>query len=429
MPRTILAENLSKVYQLGERSQSTMLREVVAGAFKRKNAVEKRTLWALKNLSFEIQQGELVGIIGRNGAGKSTLLKILSRITCPTSGRMQVDGRVASLLEVGSGFHDELTGRENIYMNGSILGMKKREIDQTMDAIVAFADLGKFLDTPIKRYSSGMRMRLGFSVAAHLSPDVMFVDEVLAVGDVGFQRKCLGAIRDLGQSGRTVLFVSHNLAAVENLCRRAIWISDGEVKKDGDSREVIRAYLSSMGTSDKTGLDLTTIKQRKGTGAARLTRLQILDINGEPRRVIHSGDSVTFRLHYECKRPVPNLLFGVRIYSSLGTLITETNTYSTGLEMEASPRRGYVDVDIDFLNLMPSSYHISIWTATVFEWHDLLDNVTALEVEASDYYGTGRGIESRFGLMFLPCRWKRGEGEEPFDGSNVADLEQRPVLQ
>jgi lipopolysaccharide transport system ATP-binding protein len=422
-------ENLSKRYTLGERNQSTMLREVIASAFRRQKAEDQNTLWALKNLSFEIQHGELVGIIGRNGAGKSTLLKILSRITYPSSGRIQVDGRVASLLEVGSGFHDELTGRENIYMNGSILGMKKREIDGAMDAIVAFADLGRFLDTPVKRYSSGMRMRLGFSVAAHLSPDVLFVDEVLAVGDVGFQRKCLGAIQELGENGRTVLFVSHNLAAVENLCRRAIWISDGEIKQDGESREVIRAYLSSVGNSDKGGLDLTTIKDRKGTGAARLTKLQILDTNGDLRHMVHSGDSVTFRLHYECKREIPNLLFGLRIYSNLGTLITETNTHSTGLEMETSPQRGYIDVDIDFLNLMPGSYHIGVWTATVFEWHDLLENVTVLEVEGSDYYGTGRGIEARFGLMFLSCRWKRGDGEEPFGEPRAALVANGPALQ
>jgi hypothetical protein len=174
---------------------------------------------------------------------------------------------------------------------------------------------------------------------------------------------------------------------------------------------------------------LTTVKQRKGSGAARLTKLQILDLNGDPRRTAHSGDSVTFRLHYECNRPIPNLLFGVRIYSSLGTLITESNTYSTGLEMEASPRRGFVDLEIDFLNLMPGSYHISVWTATVFEWHDLLDNVTALEVEASDYYGTGRGVESRFGLIFLPCRWKRGEGEEPFETPQDIDVQHKAVVQ
>ena len=221
-------------------------------------------------MSLEVEQGEVVGIIGRNGAGKSTLLKVLSRITYPTSGRVEVRGRVGSLLEVGTGFHDELTGRENIYLNGSILGMKKRETDAVLDRIIEFADVTEFLDTPIKRYSSGMRMRLGFAVAAHLSTDVLFVDEVLAVGDVGFQKKCLGAMRELGGGGRTIIFVSHNMAAVENLCKRTIWISDGQVKQDGDTKEVIRAYLNSFDATDKQALDLAAVRERDGHGGCSL---------------------------------------------------------------------------------------------------------------------------------------------------------------
>src|SRR5271157_118321 len=275
MPRSIVVENVSKSYRLGE-AHATMLREVLMGSLRRlagRAPAPSRSLkWALDGVSLEVEQGEVVGIIGRNGAGKSTLLKVLSRITYPTSGRVQVDGRVGSLLEVGTGFHDELTGRENIYMNGSILGMKKREIDAAMDQIIEFADIGEFLDTPIKRYSSGMRMRLGFAVAAHLCTDVLFVDEVLAVGDVGFQKKCLGAMRELGSGGRTILFVSHNMAAVENLCKRTVWISDGQVKRDGDTKDVIRAYLSSFGAEQSRTIDLSSVQERRGTGAARFSK-------------------------------------------------------------------------------------------------------------------------------------------------------------
>ena len=256
MARSIVVDNVSKSYRLGE-AHHRMLREALTDAFRtlfrRRKRQSPALKWALNGVSLEVESGEVVGIIGRNGAGKSTLLKVLSRITYPTSGQVDVRGRVGSLLEVGTGFHDELTGRENVYLNGSILGMKKREIDAAMEQIVAFADIGEFLDTPIKRYSSGMRMRLGFSVAAHLSTDVLFVDEVLAVGDIGFQKKCLGTIRELGSGGRTILFVSHNMAAIENLCKRTIWISDGRVQMDGDTHAVIKAYLDSFGAPRRRG--------------------------------------------------------------------------------------------------------------------------------------------------------------------------------
>src|SRR4029077_19960305 len=204
-------------------------------------------------VSFHVDEGEVIGIIGRNGAGKSTLLKILSRITYPTSGAVKVRGRIASLLEVGTGFHDELTGRENFYLNGSILGMKKREVDRHFDAIVDFSGVEQFIDTPIKRYSSGMRLRLGFAVAAHLDPDVLVVDEVLAVGDAGFQKKCIKAMDGLRSSGRTVFFVSHNLAAVENLCSRGIWLDAGSIQMDGAAKEVILSYMRSFASAQLQG--------------------------------------------------------------------------------------------------------------------------------------------------------------------------------
>lgn len=258
----IRCEGLSKRYRIGARASYKTLRETLTDAMhapaRRLRAVfngrggapsasaDGNTFWALKDVSFEVRHGEVVGIIGRNGAGKSTLLKILSRITRPTSGRALVNGRVGSLLEIGTGFHPELTGRENVYLNGAILGMKKREIERKFDEIVAFAETEKFLDTPVKRYSSGMYVRLAFSVAAHLEPEVLIVDEVLSVGDMAFQKKCMGKINEAVEGGRTVLFVSHNLASVRSLCARAVVLEHGEIKFEGDTAEAIRLFQDTL---------------------------------------------------------------------------------------------------------------------------------------------------------------------------------------
>src|SRR6267154_954903 len=250
MTRSLEIQGLSKRYRLGQAQHDQMLRERLVEMIKRPwgDRKEAESIWALRDVSFDADEGEVIGIVGRNGAGKSTLLKILSRITYPTSGEVKVNGRVASLLEVGTGFHDELTGRENIYLNGSILGMRKREVEERFDAIVDFSGVEQFIDTPIKHYSSGMRLRLGFAVAAHLEPDVLIVDEVLAVGDAGFQKKCIQAMEGLRNSGRTVLFVSHNLAAVENLCSRGIWIDAGKVRMDGAAK----AWSSGSTTTQRS---------------------------------------------------------------------------------------------------------------------------------------------------------------------------------
>ncbi len=409
MPRSIVVENVSKSYQLGE-AHATMLREVLMGALgrlaSRAPAPSRSLKWALDGVSLEIEQGEVVGIIGGNGAGKSTLLKVLSRITYPTSGRVEVSGRVGSLLEVGTGFHDELTGRENIYLNGSILGMKKRETDAVLDRIIEFADVTEFLDTPIKRYSSGMRMRLGFAVAAHLTTDVLFVDEVLAVGDVGFQKKCLGAMRELGGGGRTIIFVSHNMAAVENLCKRTIWIADGQVKQEGDTREVIRAYLNSFDASDKQALDLAAVRERGGTGDVRFLKMEFLGERDGEEPVVYSGGPLNVRFHYECQRDIPNLYFGLRIFSNLGVLISDVHNWATNEGIPLAPKgRGTIDLEIDFLNLVPGTYYLGLGAATPGTWHDVLDKFAKFDVQPADFYGTGRGLESGSGLVFFRCRW------------------------
>ncbi len=420
MAQSILINDVSKCYQLGDHTHA-MLRDALMGVFagllRRQRRSTPEVIWALKRVSLEIESGELVGLIGRNGAGKSTLLKVLSRITYPTEGHVDVEGRVGSLLEVGTGFHDELTGRENIYLNGSILGMRKREIDARMDQIVEFADIGGFLDTPIKRYSSGMRMRLGFSVAAHLSTEVLLVDEVLAVGDVGFQKKCLGTMRELGDGGRTLLFVSHNLAAVENLCKRTIWIEGGEIQQDGNTKDVIRSYLSSFGAADKHLVDLSSIRQRSGTGEARFCSLEFLNQDEAGRCIVRSGGSLRVRLHYECLKQLSDLHFGFRIFSSLGTLITDANTWTTAQPITlALQGRASIDLEIDFLNLMPGTYYIGVWLHRFGADYDTLDNVATLEVEPSDYYGTGR-LEAKFGMIFLPYRWNTGGSSSLSDSS------------
>jgi len=330
MSKAIIVEHLSKQFRIGQLQGRSTLREelvnMVKSPFQTANSSQE-TLWALKNVSFSVEEGEVLGIIGRNGAGKSTLLKILSRVTRPTSGSIRVNGRVAALLEVGTGFHEELTGRENIYMSGSILGMQRKRINAKMDAIIDFAGIEKFIDTPIKRYSSGMRLRLGFSVAANLESDILFIDEVLAVGDGEFQKKCLQAMGDLQGSRRTVLFVSHNLAAIEHLCSRAIWVDGGEIRREGAPQEIIEAYMATFAETHQEGHDLRAITSRRGSGDIRFTKIEFLDSNKKVAGLIQSGDAVVIRLHYDAKKPVDTPIFGVEIYTQMGTLVTQIHTH------------------------------------------------------------------------------------------------------
>jgi lipopolysaccharide transport system ATP-binding protein len=410
MATSILVDNISKQFVLGRIQDGATLRETLTDAvtkFFRKNRTEADTLWALEDISFSVEQGEVVGIIGRNGAGKSTLLKILSKITYPSSGRVSVKGRVASLLEVGTGFHEELTGRENIYLNGSILGMTKKEVDSKLDAIVEFSGVARHIDTPIKRYSSGMRLRLGFAVAAHLDPEVLIVDEVLAVGDAGFQKKCLGVMEELRGGGRTVLFVSHNLAAVENLCTRAIWIENGRIRKDGLTRDVIEAYMGSFNSSDSVSAAFSLLESRKGTGTVQYTGIELLNFAGDAKRVIRSGEELTLRLHYEAKHEIQYPSFGIKLYSELGTLITETSTWHHGIEIPVIPAgTGYIDLEVDCLNLLPAHYYLSLCLTgpgkTIF---DVIELGTRIDVEDGNVYRSSRPIDSRYGIVFFPQRW------------------------
>ena len=309
----IRARGLGKEFRIGERRQPyRTLRETLAGAARypfrwirhRKSREEPRgpsTIWALKDLTLDIREGEAVGIIGRNGAGKSTLLKILCRITEPTAGYAEVRGRVGSLLEVGTGFHPELTGRENVYLNASILGMKRLDIRRKFDEIVAFAEVEKFIDTPVKHYSSGMYLRLAFAVAAHLEPDILIVDEVLAVGDARFQRKCLGAMQNAGQQGRTVLFVSHNMPAITRLCERAILLDGGLVARDGPPADVVAEYLSS-GLGTTAAREWIDPEECPGRGTARLWAVRVRNENGEVSETFERRRPVRVEMEYEVRK-------------------------------------------------------------------------------------------------------------------------------
>jgi lipopolysaccharide transport system ATP-binding protein len=410
MEPAVVVENLSKKYHIGKSTQEAMLRERLINLLKHPFHLENEraeVIWALKEVSLTIERGEVVGIIGRNGAGKSTLLRVLSKITYPTSGNIRTQGRVASLLEVGTGFHEELTGRENIYLNGSILGMKKREIDAKLDAIVAFSEVERFLDTPIKHYSSGMRLRLGFAVAAHLDPDVLIIDEILAVGDAGFQRKCLSAMENLQRGGRTVLFVSHNMAAVENLCTRGIWVDEGGIRMDGKAREVINAYMATFAKPQLGRSGFNDIDHRHGTGDIRYTGLDFLSKDGQPLRLLRSGDPLIMRFYYHATQPIPHPSFGFRLFTEMGTLITETSTWHHGLDFPLiPPGDGRLDLELDMVNLMPARYHLSLWlTGEDHIVYDGLEYCKTLDVESGNIYNSNRHLDHRYGAVYFPQRW------------------------
>lgn len=343
----IQVEGLSKAYRLGSKAEraETLVAAIanVATApwrnFRRLRRLNtfstsrdsEDILWALRDVSFQIAEGEVVGFVGRNGAGKSTLLKILSRITEPTTGRIATHGRVSSLLEVGTGFHQELTGRENIYMNGTILGMKRVEIDRKFDEIVDFSGVERFLDTPVKRYSSGMKVRLAFSVAAHLEPEILIVDEVLAVGDAEFQRKCLAKMQAVAGGGRTVLFVSHNTAAVQSLCDRAIVLRDGQVINDGSAVDVVQDYLSGLSSKLYDPFSESN-PQRGGNGLLRLANAYAANSRGDPTETILSGELIEFCFEFKVAHDLQDIALTFTVFDKNGVHITSVNTGLTGFK-------------------------------------------------------------------------------------------------
>lgn len=343
--------------------------------------------WALNGVSFDVMPGEVVGIIGRNGAGKSTLLKTLSRITEPTLGRIDLYGRVGSLLEVGTGFHPELSGRENIYLNGAILGMPRAEIASKFDEIVAFAEVEKFLETPVKRYSSGMYMRLAFAVAAHLDPEILLVDEVLAVGDLEFQKKCLGKMQDFAKSGRTVLFVSHNMSAVSSLCNRLLLLNKGEVEFSGPVAEGISRYVLTVEKSATA--DLTNVSTRQGLGEyARLTSLSLLDGAGRACDTFAMGQSLKIRLKVLCKEPLKNAEVGVAITNSVSVALHYLVSNWEGLSCNLDVGVHEFEVTVPELTLYPGTYVLTPWIKRQgLLVDDQVDDALAIAVIGADVSG------------------------------------------
>jgi lipopolysaccharide transport system ATP-binding protein len=426
MPDTVISvENLSKTYQLGVIGTGTFYGDLNRWWAKQRGRPDPylkvgqkdhgnkqgETIWALNDINFTVQQGQALGIIGRNGAGKSTLLKILSRVTAPTSGKVKVKGRIASLLEVGTGFHPELTGRENIYLNGAILGMNKTEINRKFDEIVDFSGVEKFIDTPVKRYSSGMYVRLAFAVAAHLEPEILVVDEVLAVGDADFQKKCLGKMGDVAHEGRTVLFVSHNMAAISNLCNTCIWIDSGRVRTSGYSSEVIEKYMSDSPSNDADAFpgvfDLTGRINHYGNRLL-MRKAYLLNAQGIPSDTFPMGKRMTIVVELEGFSDYRAGLIGVLIYASDGRQLTSINTQMSCTHVD-DPKtiKQKAMLDIPRLPFTPGSYSISLSTTDGNAGRiDFVDQVVRFQVVESDVYGTGFNVSAKYGVMFLDASWR-----------------------
>jgi lipopolysaccharide transport system ATP-binding protein len=412
MSRPIIeVKNISKRYRLGQFNAFTLREETerllrrLRGGHANGGGADATEFWALSDVSFDVQPGEVLGIIGRNGAGKSTLLKILSRVTEPTNGEIRVRGRVASLLEVGTGFHPELTGRENIFLNGAILGMSRAEIKAKFDEIVAFAEVEKFLDTPVKRYSSGMYVRLAFAVAAHLEPEILVVDEVLAVGDAAFQKKCLGKMGEVAGRGRTVLFVSHNMSVVQHLCQRVILLKDGAVVCDDASQTAISKYLSDAVDCALGHVDLEHWTDRTTTGEARITRLEFDD--GADSALIRFGGTLRIRMRARFDTPLTNPIFGVIIHNASGVVVSNVHTLHRGLLSGSISAEVWVEVNIQNLSLYPGKYLLSPWIMDSAFQYDIdyprmcaSFEITPAPGEFGDLKLTGGG------QVFIPSEWK-----------------------
>lgn len=419
----IEVNKLSKVYRIGQKRK---IHDTFGGAildfvgspiknFKKfrslysfkdiANGNNEDILWALKDLTFKVKKGEVVGIIGKNGAGKSTLLKVLSRITSPTTGFADIYGRVGSLLEVGTGFHPELTGRENIYLNGAILGMRRDEIDRKFDEIVEFSGISQFIETPVKRYSSGMRVRVGFAVAAYLEPEILIIDEVLAVGDAEFQKKCIGKMQDVSKEGRTVLFVSHNLGAVKSLCSRGILISKGKIVKDGSVDEVVDHYLGEMNKGTKNAFKENP--DRSGSGEVRFTHGRILDDAGRETSSLISGKSATIEFHYTKNREISQVFATATIYNQLGIAVASLNMEVQGFEIDSLGNRGIFTCHIPIIPLPSGSYRIAV--AFISKQKMMIDhipNALSFSVDSSVFFATGKMPPMQFSTCLVSYQWK-----------------------
>lgn len=419
----ISVRGLAKQYRLGVIGATTLQEDLRRGWARLRGkpdptlrigqqrvSSDQQYAWALRNISFDVTRGEILGIVGRNGAGKSTLLKVLTRITAPTLGEVGMRGRVGALLEVGTGFHPELTGRENVHLSGAILGMSREEVREQEEAIIAFSGCGAYIDTPIKRYSSGMKVRLGFAVAAHLQPEILLIDEVLAVGDAEFQKKCLGKMEDVASQGRTVLFVSHNMNAVKNLCQRCVLLTDGMVERDGDASEVVDHYLSgSVSTNTK--------RTPSATKVAWIEEVTILDAqSGAPVDYVETGQSIRLRIRYNSNGTLETLGFGIILKDVASGLRLFATLSSRRDKCRAKPSRsGIAELQITQFPLLPGFYSITATlNAPSFEYDRAVD-VRVFQVASADSEETEDAVSrSRNGVVWIDSDWKL-DGEEPTD--------------
>ena len=399
MTPMISIHQIGKQYRLGEVQPYYTFRDTFSNLLRPRKHDRQNTFWALDDITFNVAPGEVVGLIGRNGAGKSTLLKILSQITPPTRGKIQLHGRVASLLEVGTGFHPELTGRENIFLNGAILGMAQREIRAKFDEIVAFADIEAFLDTPVKRYSSGMYVRLAFAVAAHLEPEILLVDEVLAVGDAAFQRKCLGKMDEVARTGRTILFVSHNMAAIRRLCHRSVLLENGRLTADGETDNVITTYLSHI-SDGASATELTSRPDRTGDGRAQFTHVRLL-LDGQPSEALVTGKPAALLLDYKVSdaEKLRDINVSLGIDNQVGERICALSTELVGQHFPSLPTKGTIRVDIPNLPLLPGRYAVTLFLTAGGVVADWITQAAFFTVEGGDYFGTGRLPEGQGSIL------------------------------
>ncbi len=422
----IQVEDLSKMYRLGVVGTGTLSHDLkrwyykmrgwedpfmkIGEVNKRDSKGESDYVWALKDINLEVKQGEILGIIGKNGAGKSTLLKLLSKVTGPTKGAIHYNGRIGALLEVGTGFHPELTGKENIFLNGAILGMTKVEIRSKLDEIVEFSGVGRYLDTPVKRYSSGMMVRLGFAVAAHLEPEILIVDEVLAVGDAAFQKKAIGKMQDISKGGgRTVLFVSHNMAAVQTLCSSAIGLENGMISMRGTANEVVSEYLKKSYFGNN--IPIADRKDRKGRGLFRFNSLHIENGLGQQVGFVTTGEEVLFKLSFIVADLVQDnipLEIGIAIMNSQGTTVTTLASFFTDQSPIGVDNVKRVICRVPRLPLLEGLYHLGLWCATSSEDQDWLENAFQLRVEAGNFFNsshTWRPRQDRHGSIVVEQEW------------------------
>ncbi len=434
----ISVEGLSKCYRVGHQAQfdahATLRDQIVRHA---RNLARKtrdmasgqaivqgdtvEDFWALRDVSFEIPRGARVGILGRNGAGKSTLLKLLSRITEPTSGQIKINGRVASLLEVGTGFHPELTGRENIFLNGAILGMSRREVRSKFDEIVAFAEVERFLDTPVKRYSSGMYVRLAFAVAAHLEPEILIVDEVLAVGDSQFQKKCLGKMEDVSKGGRTVLFVSHNMAAIGQLCDTAVMLERGGVSFVGSAPVAIARYLQSSDDLPNPA-DLTRISRRNGDHRVFFEEVSFITDSGRLSKQFSMGESITIRIVFRSSIPLEGRAMSVAIGTDDGLPLCNMVNSDSAFDLKGGPGLHTIEIAIEDVRLYPGRFLVSMWAGSrdSRETYDHFESGLSFEILDGGKL-TSRTLPRTSGLLFLTPKWsERSAGPEANDGRETA---------